>query len=227
MSKIIREATLADVPQMAEVFAAGFIDDDVFGRFMHPKRHEYPEDWLRYWTKEIRTHVVDPSGLTYVRTDAEGLVKGCCVMTRLGEGGQKRAAAESLSERVQANAADKWDDLTWTDRSADPKALEIFDKNWEDIKHHFAGPREEAWMIGMFCVAPDAQKEGYGRLLIRNAIELCKSEAPAVPLCVIASEIGDAFYEKMGFREVGRANVGDMSCVVGGSIKFYEQHLQN
>ena len=67
---------------------------------------------------------------------------------------------------------------------------------------------------------------GYGRDLILNAFELGKGEEPRVPVAVISSDIADDFYEKYGFREVGRADVGDMSVVKGGSLKFYEEHLQ-
>jgi GNAT superfamily N-acetyltransferase len=222
---IIREATLADVPQIANVFAAGFIDDDVFGRFMHPKRREYPDDWLHYWHKDIRTHLIDPTVLAYVCTTEQGIIKACCILRPLGQGGEQRAAAASLASKAQAFAEKTWDDVAWTDKAADPKAMEAFERNWEDIKHHFTGSRAECWMIEMLCVAPDAQRGGYGRQLIQKAIELCKSENPAAPLSVIASEVGDAFYEKMGFHEVGRANVGVLSDLVGGSIKFNEQHL--
>lgn len=45
----IREATLADMPGMAEVTAAGCMEDDVFGNFMHPRRKEFPDDWRHFW----------------------------------------------------------------------------------------------------------------------------------------------------------------------------------
>ncbi|RMZ89900.1 hypothetical protein DV736_g2870, partial [Chaetothyriales sp. CBS 134916] len=220
-----RQASLADVQQVAQVFAAGFIDDDVFGRFMHPKRREYPADWLRYWQREIKQHLVDASALLYVRTDASGIVKGCCAMRRLGQGTQAEDRASSASLVAGDNQTDQENDANWIDRSADPEAIAAFERNWEDIKHHFCGPRAECWMIELLCVAPDAQKSGYGRELIHAAIALCQAENPMVPLCVIASETGDGFYEKLGFREVGRANVGELSGVRGGSLKFYEEHL--
>lgn len=225
---IIREATLADVADMAEIFAAGFIDDDVFGRFMHPKRHEYLEDWIRYWHRDMRRHVLEPRGKCFVCANDSGQVMGCVIMQRLGKGGDALAASESYSHMIERKlwAADEAvDNFTSTDRSADPKAIEAFEQNWEDIQHHFSGPRAECWMIELLCIHPDAQAKGAGRAIIEHAIDLCKSEETPVPLAVIASDIGDAFYERMGFREAGRANVGGMSGVRGGSLKFYEQHL--
>ena len=226
----IRRATLTDVPQMAEVFAAGFIDDDVFGRFMHPKRREYPEDWLRWWAKEIRSQIIDPAGLCFVGVDKAGAIQACCLTKKIGNPSQRIAAEGILGRRLEQArgiALNAWDSWIFTDRTADPKAMAIFEKNWDDIKHHFSGPRAQAWFIEGFCVHPRVQRGGgFGRDLLLNAIELGKTEEPPVPIAVIASEIGDAFYEKYGFREVGRADVGDMSEVEGGSLKFYEQHLR-
>lgn len=225
----VRLATLADIPQMAEVFAAGFIDDDVFGRYMHPKRREYPNDWLRHWNKDLRNHLLNPAAKCYVRVDDQGKVKGCVMMVRIGQGGEAKAAAETLGHQMQRQfyaAQDYLESFTWSDKSADHEAMAVFDRNWEDIKHYFTGSRAECWMIELLCIHPDAQKSGYGRDVIQTAIDLCKSETPPLPVCVVASDIGDAFYEKQGFREVGRADVGDLSGVKGGSLKFYEEHLK-
>lgn len=225
----VRSATLADVPQMAEVFAAGFIDDDVFGRFMHPKRRAYPDDWLRHWNKDLRNHLLNPAAQCYVRVNDQGQVKGCVMMARIGQGGETRTAAESFGHRMQRQlyvAQDYLESFAWSDKSADHEAMAVFDQNWEDIQHYFSGPRAECWMIELLCIHPDSQKAGYGREIIRTAIDFCKSETPPLPLCVIASEAGDAFYEKQGFREVGRADVGGLQGVKGGSLKFYEEHLR-
>jgi GNAT superfamily N-acetyltransferase len=225
----VRLAKLADVSQMAEVFAYGFIDDDVFGRWMHPGRHEHPEDWFRWWHVEVRKHVLDPAGKCFVRTNQEGVIMGCMLMKRIGEGARALAQAETYPEmlvRKMYDADEYADSFTGTNRSADPKALEAFEQNWNEIEHHFTGPRAESWMIELLCIHPDAQKSGYGKALIEAAIAVAQSEEPPLPLAVIASEIGDAFYEKIGFREVGRANVGALSEVEGGSLKFYEQHLK-
>ncbi|ETN44497.1 uncharacterized protein HMPREF1541_10167 [Cyphellophora europaea CBS 101466] len=225
----VRSGTLADIPQMADVFAAGFIDDDVFGRFMHPKRREYPHDWLRHWNKDLRNHLLSPAVQCYVRVSPDGIVKGCVMMARIGQGGDDKVASESLSHRLLRQiyvAQDYLESFVWSDRSADHEAMAIFDKNWDDIKHHFSGPRAECWLIELLCIHPDSQKAGFGREIIQTAIDLCKTENPPIPLCVIASDAGDAFYEKLGFREAGRADVGDLSGVKGGSLKFYEEHLK-
>lgn len=37
-------AASAELRQMAEAICKGFLDDDVFGQFMHPKRRGFPND---------------------------------------------------------------------------------------------------------------------------------------------------------------------------------------
>lgn len=223
----IRKATLADVPQMADVFATGFIEDDVFGRFMHPKRKEFPEDWLQYWKTEIRSTILDPAGLCFVGVNMEDVVKGCCLMKKLGNVSPRLVGEIPKPEQSIGTGSIAVDDSTFNNRAADPKALAIFEKNWNDIEHHFSGPRGQAWFVEGLCVHPGVQRSGgFGRDLILNAIELGKREEPPVPIAVISSDVADQFYEKYGFREVGRADVGAMSVVKGGSLKFYEEHLR-
>lgn len=225
----IREATLADVPAMAEVTAAGFLEDDVFGKFIHPHRKQFPEDWNRFWQKEIRIHLMRATSRSYVCIEsASGRVAAICLMNRLGKDASQSVDTETLESKIQKAGAvllNPWDEEGWTDRSADPVAQEKFDKNWGEISHHFSGNRRQCWLIDFFCVYPDFQHKGIGSLLLQQAVELGMNEDPKVPVAVISSTIGDPFYTKFGFIQVGRANVGDLSHVEGGSIKFYERHL--
>ena len=224
---LIRKARLADVTEMADVFATGFIDDDVFGRFMHPKRREFPEDWLRYWQREIRSTIIDPAGLCFVGVDEGGVVRACCLMKKLGNASQRLAKETPSPEQRTGTASTAVDDSSFNNRAANPEALAIFENNWNDIEHHFSGSRGQAWFVEGLCVHPEVQRGGgFGRDLILNAIELGKREEPPVPVAVISSDVADLFYEKYGFHEVGRADVGAMAVVKGGSLKFYEEHLR-
>ena len=206
---------------MATVFSTGFMDDDLWGRFMHPHRKEYPDDWIGYWKHTVRKQIANPNGFCLVGVDQQNTIKACMLVSKMGDASHIIPAGDA-SEMAQA--ADE--NVGFTDRAADPKAVTIFDNHWPDIAHHFVGERANAWMIELLCVHPDVQRgKGYGRDLIQKAIELGKSEKPIVPVAVIASIIGDPVYEKYGFREVGRADVGELK-VQGGSLKFYEEHLK-
>jgi GNAT superfamily N-acetyltransferase len=209
----IREATYVDVSAMAEVAAAGFLEEDFFGNFMHPHRKEFPEDWNYFWQKEIRTHMMKASSRNYVCVEcATSRIVAICLVNRLRDGASKDTDAETLDD-LPLNF---WDETTWVDRSADTVAQEKFSRNWNDIAHHFSGRRKECWLINFFCVHPDFQRQGIGRLLLQQAVDLGMNEDPQVPVGVISSVVGDQFYTKFGFEEVGMASVGDLSHLQGG-----------
>lgn len=147
----------------------------------------------------------------------------------MGGGGAKLRSLETYPDMLQrwrVQAYSKWIDWTWTDRSADTEAIRKFAKNWADIKHLFEGDRKECWMMSTLCVSPEAQKQGHGKALVDEAIKLANNEVPKVMVAVISSKAGDEFYQRLGFYEVGRANVGDLSHLDGGSVKFYDRHLK-
>lgn len=49
----IRKAKRGDLHAMAEVAAAAFMDEELFGDLMHPHRREYPEDFKRYFENKF------------------------------------------------------------------------------------------------------------------------------------------------------------------------------
>jgi hypothetical protein len=65
---------------MAEVTAAGFLEDDAFGNFIHPHRKDFPEDWDYFWQKEIRSHLMKARSRNYVCIEsASGKVAAICL----------------------------------------------------------------------------------------------------------------------------------------------------
>ena len=213
---------------MAGVTAAGFIEDDVFGNFMHPRRKEFPDDWRHSWQKEIQTILVKADSRNYVCFENDsGRVAAICLVKRLGDGASELVnPATAQLPQASALPLKPWEEKNWTDRSADPEAQGKFEKNWDDIAHHFTGDRKECWLIDFFCVHPDFQRKGLGRSLLQKAVDLGENENPKVPVAVISSAAGDQFYATFGFEQVGQASVGDLAHVEGGSIKFYERHLK-
>lgn len=49
----IRKATHDDVRVMAEVAAAAWADEELYGRLMHPHRKTYPEDFVKFFERKI------------------------------------------------------------------------------------------------------------------------------------------------------------------------------
>ena len=56
----IRKALRSDLRAMAEVSAAAFMDEELFGELMHPHRKEYPEDFILYFERKFLSHWYDP-----------------------------------------------------------------------------------------------------------------------------------------------------------------------
>jgi hypothetical protein len=46
---------------MAEVSAAAFMDEELFGELMHPRRKEYPEDFILFFERKYLSHWYDPA----------------------------------------------------------------------------------------------------------------------------------------------------------------------
>jgi GNAT superfamily N-acetyltransferase len=130
-------------------------------------------------------------------------VAAVCLVNRLGEDASKSVDAETPESKVQTAGAiplSFWDEEGWTDQSADPVAQEKFDKNWDEISHHFSDSRRECWLIDFFCVHPDFQHKGLGPLLLQQAVELGMNEGPKIPVAVISSTIRRSILSKIWVR---------------------------
>lgn len=90
----IREAELRDIRAIAELTAAAFIDEELFGELMHPHRHEHPEHFVAFFERRTRTHWFEHKRAILVSLDPEsGKVVGAADWERQGEGAQKRELA--------------------------------------------------------------------------------------------------------------------------------------
>ena len=72
----------------------------------------------------------------------------------------------------------------------------------------------------MLCVRPTYQGHGHGRILVQWGKDRAAEEGVCASLT--SAENKEGFYEKMGFREVGRANVGPLAHVRGGGVMFWD-----
>lgn len=48
-----RLARQNDLPAIAIIFDAAFFDEEFMGALMHPYRHNYPQDFRRYWKEKV------------------------------------------------------------------------------------------------------------------------------------------------------------------------------
>lgn len=50
----IRLAHHSELDTISSIFAAGFHDEEVVGDLLHPRRKQYPQDYLGYWLRRCR-----------------------------------------------------------------------------------------------------------------------------------------------------------------------------
>jgi hypothetical protein len=87
----IREARYSDLRAAAEVAAAGFNDEELFGALMHPHRAQYYDDYVRFFEQDFRALWLQRKYVFLVAVDEpEGRVVGIGKWLRKGEGGRKR-----------------------------------------------------------------------------------------------------------------------------------------
>jgi hypothetical protein len=93
---MLRPARYSDHTTLAALCSAAFFEEDLFGRVMHPRRHEFPDDVALYWLQHIRNLWFDWRNRAFVavsrdeKTGQEKIV-GLAVWQRQGEGGKKMA----------------------------------------------------------------------------------------------------------------------------------------
>lgn len=102
----LRPAKFSDHQAIAETCAAAFFDEDLFGRTMHPHRHDYPDGPALYWHRHIRDHWFDWRNKIFVAYKTDGkeghqeTIVGVAIWQRQGEGG-KRMELSRIDPREQ------------------------------------------------------------------------------------------------------------------------------
>ncbi|KAF2713195.1 hypothetical protein K504DRAFT_487671 [Pleomassaria siparia CBS 279.74] len=226
----LRPERFSDHAALAKLCKAAFFDEDLFGRVMHPRRHEFTDDPTLYWLQNIRNLWFDwqNRGFVAVTRDEEHgkeIIVGIAVWQRQGEGGKKMA----LNWFDPRNLAVPLTNLTYTvtsylypNRALDPTKANILGQSRKYSAHHWAGAREENWYLCLLAVHPDYQGKGFGRELVEWGLQ--QAERESVYASVRSSDGKDGFYLKTGFdRIVGSSTEGEgnpLAGVKGGSILF-------
>lgn len=86
----LRTARAHDLAAISTVFATAFYEEEMMGVFMHPHRHQYPQDYHRYWANKVTEWYWDYSHqlvITYTLSSAgEEIVTGVGDWIRHGKG---------------------------------------------------------------------------------------------------------------------------------------------
>ncbi|KAI8941594.1 hypothetical protein NX059_002809 [Plenodomus lindquistii] len=217
----VRPATPADEPALVDLCTAAFFDEALFGKTIHPHRHQYPDDVKIFWHETIRKYFATPNTvvLAATRPDANGeeKVAGIAVWERQGE--------DDGAKRVKAGWVDygAFPPLPSThNRALDPTKRNVLDESMPFSAHLWAGDRSNNWYLSLCGIHPEYQGKGVGKELVAWGQEKARQEG--VHASVIASEGNDGFYLRCGFDEVvGDATGGEgnpLNGVGGGSVLF-------
>ncbi|KID69000.1 uncharacterized protein G6M90_00g054370 [Metarhizium brunneum] len=219
----IREAKYSDLREMAEAAAAAFQDEELFGELMHPRRKEYPQDFVAYFERRFLRHWNDPNCHLVVGLDkTTGKVVGCAQWER--QGVQPASWIGSFMQSASRAYLQTLDYL-WPNRAADPDKINILDETFPLFAHHWTEPRRQNWYLEFLCTHPGYQGQGLGKALVLWGVNRAKEDK--ICASVISAAGKEAFYGRYGFVEVGRANVGRLGAcgIRGGAILFCEGHL--
>lgn len=219
----LRAAVPSDEPFIADICTRAFFDEDLFGRVIHPYRHEFPHDVQIFWHEFVRREWSNPRNkvtvaVTTDSADREKII-GAAIWQRQGDDTSAQAV---ISEW---NDPGPWPVLPATpNRALDPSKKDILVDSAPFTKHHWAGKNATNWYLSLCCVDPDAKGQGAGRLLVRWGLD--RAEEEGIRASVMSSDGTEAFYLKCGFTEVvGNANEGEGNPlqkeeVKGGNILF-------
>lgn len=78
--------------------------------------------------------------------------------------------------------------------------------------------RKSAWYLSTLSVDPELQGKGLGSMVLQHG--LARADQHGAATWLVGVKGVDQYYERHGFKEVGRANIGEMAHWQGGSIMF-------
>ncbi|KAH9871097.1 hypothetical protein J1614_006671 [Plenodomus biglobosus] len=217
----VRPATPADEIALVELCTSAFFDEGLFGKTIHPYRHQYPDDVQIFWHETLRKYFATPGTfvLAATRTNSNGeeSVAGIAVWERQGD---DEGAGKAKQAWVDHGS---FPPLSSTqNRALDPTKRHILDESIPYCKHLWSGDRANNWYLALCSIHPDYQGKGVGRELVAWGLEKARQEGVAAS--VVSSEGNDTFYLRCGFDEVvGDATAGEgnpMQGVDGGYVLF-------
>lgn len=207
-------------------------DDPLIGDLMHPRRKEYPSDFVAYFRKKfLRTlpmashhHIV-----TYEMNDGRENITGYAEWHRRRAGDKEpHADTTARGEQSARNVASKDSRAnsladTSDNRAANPAYADVLERASVFTQGYWMGARAETWYLDLLMVDPSHQRKGLGRRMVLYGVD--RADEEGVCASVIGSEAGDGLYASCGFQTVGRMQEGEgnpLRDVPGGRIFFRE-----
>lgn len=220
----IRLAIPQDELAIATLCTKTFFDENLFGKTIHPHRHEYPEDVEIFWHNWIREDFNTRCARIVVSTNEQGTITGMATWQRQGSSEQAQKLIDSWSNPGDFPPLERTEN-----RALDPSKATILQDSESFFKYHWNGvmngvPRKENWYLHLCCVAPGCQGKGYGKDLVKWGLD--KASEEGVHASVMAAKGAEKFYAKYGYDEIvgnccdGEENPLRKAGVTGGDILF-------
>ncbi|VUC27680.1 unnamed protein product [Clonostachys rosea] len=109
-------------------------------------------------------------------------------------------------------------------RNLDKEAASTFVRVYEQVTPQYLNTdrRKNAYYLSTLAVEPKLQGSGLGTVLLKDGLRKVEEEDPNAPSWLVGVKGTEGFYGRLGFVEVGRMNVGELSQWGGGAIMIKE-----
>jgi len=236
---IIRPATLADMPVVADISVDAYATNEVT-YFLAPKAHIYRDDNLRATRQSTRGRFLHPRNLSIVACLASDPSTPIAMaqFIRLGNdsGAKEYLKSRGLRTRLWIFVL-TWffyfynmvENIIWPNRSDDKEARKLFN-SWisEDSQKYWKSHPERAnrWQAQQVFVSPYFQGKGIGKKLMLPVMQ--KAQEERVIMGLAASPEGERLYRKLGFELLGNfihrvPGTGDEG---GGIMIWYPEGME-
>ncbi|PSN65915.1 acyl-CoA N-acyltransferase [Corynespora cassiicola Philippines] len=195
----VRLMTREDLPQVAEITHAVFLQDDHY-RYMYPRQEQYPEDMRRYQLIRLRTRLVTAGSHAFVAVNDKGKVTGYAFFERSGNDEKaKERMRDSWGWKLERALLswEIWYETTFLDRASDPARIATARAADANEFYDLLGPQ---WHLGLLAVSVHHQRKGIGALLLEHGLKIAREEG--FPMTLESSVPGRGLYLKKGFRVV-------------------------
>lgn len=106
----------------------------------------------------------------------------------------------------------------------DDKAAGAFTRVSDEVTPQYLNTerRRNAYYLSTLIIDPKRQKTGLGSVLLKDGLRRVEEETPGAASWLVSVHGAEPFYNRVGFAEVGRMNVGELAEWTGGVIMFRE-----
>ncbi|KAM0333259.1 hypothetical protein ACHAQA_001920 [Verticillium albo-atrum] len=239
MPLVLRDGTPADIPALVTVFLAAFASEPLITA-THPHADRHPSHPHLYYRRFFEARIwgpeqqilrvaVDPAtdrpvAFAWFRRHWPAPTSPADRAARAAHDGPLTARFWLAPPVNAARALATW---LWPCLSSDPVVGAAFGAmhgrvEAQIVRDDPSPPRRSgAWYLSTLAVDPSLQGQGTGSWLVRDVLTgIIDPEGAACWL--IGLEGVEPFYERFGFKEIGRANEGDLADWTGGAVMMRE-----